>query len=136
MGLMTRMANKLIKNYMKSGLQKDIEPLIPTYGPAPKAKLTQIRKAIEKYGAEGIVEAIEAGLKHKESGISFKMEITREDIKNDPQFVVNAIQIGHALKALENPEAMVQQSQQPSGIVKKMKDINELIAMTQQGNKQ
>ena len=128
MGLFRRAADGLIKRYLAGGQDIDLEPVSARPGPPPKRIMSKISSYVAKYGAEQTLTMLEVGEKHKTSGITFNIEITREDIMNSPQFVVNAIQIASAVKQMENP-AQVLPVQPPSGILKKMQDAIELAKM-------
>ena len=128
MGIFDRMAKKLIKKYLAGGDDIDMEPIVPTMGRPNKRVSAKITSYIAKYGAEQTLGMLETGEKHKTSGITFNLEITRDDIMNNPQFVVNAIQIANAVKQMENPVQTLP-VQPPSGLLKKMQDAMELVKM-------
>ena len=128
MGIFDRIAGKLIKKYLAGGDDIDMEPVSAGPGRPPKRIMSKITSYVAKYGAEQTLTMLEVGEKHKTSGITFNLEITRDDIMNNPQFVVNAIQIASAVKQMENP-AQVLPVQPPSGLLKKMQDALELAKM-------
>ena len=120
----------MLKTYrkVKDALDSDLEPVTAGPGRPPKRIMSKITSYVAKYGAEQTLTMLEVGEKHKTSGITFNLEITREDIMNNPQFVVNAIQIANAVKQMENPVQTLP-VQAPSGILKKMQDAIELAKM-------
>ena len=132
MGIFDRMARKLIKKYLAGGDDIDMEPIVPTIGRPNKRVSAKITSYIAKYGAEQTLTMLEYGEKHKTSGINFNLEITKEDILNSPQFVVNAIQVANAIRQMDNP-AQALPMQAPSGILKKVQEAMELAKMAGAG---
>jgi len=132
MGLFNKVLGRLVSRSLKEGKVEEemtgLEPLLKRSGPIPKAKLAQISKFIEKYGVDDVANAIEIGIKRQEGGITFKLEITRDDIKNDPQFVVNAIQIAQAIKQMSEPQSLIPKEPAP-------KKIQEIEALMELGKK-
>jgi len=111
------MANKLIKKYLAEGDNVDIEPEFRGPGQPPKRIMAKIKSTVEKYGAEATLTALETGLKHKNSGMSFNFEITKEEVRNDPQFVINCVQIANAIKGIDNPAPTVEMPKNIQGTI-------------------
>lgn len=129
MGFLGKVGRKIIKSTLEEDDNeiegKFVKPLSQK-GRTPSKKLSDLQKILERIGPEGMLEAVESGLAKKTGGIQFDMVITREDVKNDPQFVVNAIQIAQAVKQLENPTLA---PQAPSGLLKKIQDAMQIAQM-------